>query len=480
MTNKDQPTITLEKFYAGFAPLAFMDDLTGVGGGGHASAMKNCNVIGGNLTQGPGLANLTAGTEAGAVDQLINFIMDKAVASNSSYAIGTSKLFQISSTTVTNAGIWPHTVTNMTEGESIFDLQGNLYYLYNKASGGDIGKYDLATTFTDGWGSATDAALEKAPHPVAVKEDIAVFGNGQYVGTYLANSDTLTVQKLDFGAGTEVSDVIFANNYWYLVVNSGVEGRKSGQVYLWNAGALETVLDDETGVGIQEIGFIMMINGVVWIAYKDASESGFVIGYISGRQIVPMGRYIGTLPNFQQKTLYKGTILLISSGMIYSAGAIVPELPFQLSQIGSGGYTTVGGLAAPFGTPMVASTQTVGETTYYKLAKFSGYSIDGSWESIVLSLVGADYIRGYIDSVTVITKSLGANAKAEITILADQEATTSSTLTVTGTGIKKHIFTSLNLGAVDDFKVKVSWTNGNATNDCLIKKIIIKLHYLEG
>jgi hypothetical protein len=476
MADSNDKYIILNNFNAGFSPLAFKDRLTEVGGGGHASYMKNCDVIDGRITQGPGLANLTNGTHAGVVDQLISFIMDKAVASDQSYAIGTSKLFQISSTAVANTGIWPHAVTGMTSGQSIFNLQGNLYYLYNKASGGDIGKYDLDSTFTDNWGSLADAALESASHPVDTKEDIAVFGNGQYVGTYLANSDTLTVQKLDFGAGSVVSDVIFANNYWYLVVNSGVSGRMKGQVYLWNAGALETVLDDETGVGIQEIGFLMMINGIVWLAYRDETEGGFIIGYISGRQVVPMSRYTGTLPNFQQKTLYKGTILTLSDGLAYSAGAIVPELPFQLSQVAPGGYDTVGAVAAPFGTPMVASTQ----NTSYRLAKFSGYSVDSSWESIVFSLMGGGYIKGFIDSITVLTKSLGANARADLTIEADQAISTSSTHQITGEGKTRHIFTSVGLGNIEDFKVKLDWSNGSATDDCLIRKIIIKLHYTEN
>ena len=467
--------IELKNFQAGLSPLAFTSVLTEVGGEGHSSYMKNVDCLDGRLTQGLGLTDLTAGTQAGAVDQLISFIMDEAVASNSSYAIGTTKLFQISSTAVANAGIWPHAVTGMADGKSIAYLQGNLYYFFNKASGGDIGKYDLTTTFTDGWGSSEDAALEKAPHPVDTKEDIMVFGNGQYVGTYIGNSDTLTVQKLDFGTGSEVADLLFGNNQWYLAVNSGTTGRMKGQIYLWDAGALVATLADETGVGVQEIGFIMLINGVVWMAYRDETESGFIIGYISGRQIVPMGRYTGTLPTYQQKTLYRGTIMFLSSALVWSAGAIVNEFPFQLSQIGDGGHATVGGIGSPFGTPLVASSY----TTSFKLSKLTGFLVDAEWHSILFSLVGG-LNKGFIDSVTVLTKVLGANARCDLIVLANQAVNAGATLQIKGTGITRHHFTNVGLGGIEDFKIKLDWSNGNATNDCLIRKIIIKGHWSES
>jgi len=468
-------TITLEKFYSGIAPLAFTDSLTEIGGAGHASYMKNCNVIDGRITQGLGATSLTNGTQAGVVDQLINFIMDEAVSADVSFEIGTSKLFKISSTTVANSGGFPHTVTDMTDGQSIAKLGPYLYYFYNKASGGDIGRYDLSSTFTDGWGSATDSALQKNLHPVDTKEDIMTFGNGRYVGTYIGNTDTLTVQKLDFGSGSEVADVLFGNNQWYLAVNSGTTGRRKGQIYLWDAGALETVLADETGVGVQEIGFLTIINGVVWVAYKDESESGFAIGYISGRQIVPMARYTGTLPTFKQKTLYRGMIMFLSSGLVWTAGAIVPELPFQLSQLADGGYTTVGGIGSPFGTPMVASTQ----STSYKISKLTGFTTDSEWQSIVFPLVGGQN-KGFIDEITVLTKTLGENARCDISVLADQATSTGTANQITGTGVRRHRFTSLGLGQIEDFKIKLDWANGNSTNDCLIRKIIIKGHFVEG
>src|SRR3990167_4714428 len=80
--------IVLEDFHVGVSPALHLDSLTELGGAGHASVMTNCDVlVPKKLTQGPGLANLTNGTQAGEVNELINFIMDRPAANNQTYGI---------------------------------------------------------------------------------------------------------------------------------------------------------------------------------------------------------------------------------------------------------------------------------------------------------------------------------------------------------------------------------------------------------
>src|SRR3990167_10896141 len=138
-------TIELKNFGKGFAPLAFSDSLTEVGAGGHASVMQNVNILDDKLTQGLGLADLTNGTQAGNVTELITFIMDKATANDVSWALGATKLFKLSSTAVTSGT----GISGCTDGESLIALKGNLYGFYNKASGGDIFKMPLSTETVD-------------------------------------------------------------------------------------------------------------------------------------------------------------------------------------------------------------------------------------------------------------------------------------------------------------------------------------------
>lgn len=479
MATKDNTfSITLKNFSAGYAPLAFSDSLTETGGGGHASVMQNVSIADGKLTQGPGLANLTNGTQAGNVTELINFILDRATSADVGWAIGATKLFKLSATAVTSGT----TITGCTDGESLVALKGSLYGFYNKSSGGDIFKMPLATeTIDPDWGSTTPAgyeALQSAIHPVAGKEDIMVFGNGQYAGTYFVESDTLDVDRLDFGSGTVVSDCAYNNGYWWLAVNSGVTGnnRTDSQLYLWDGSAIPSTLADETFVGVQRIGFLYVIEGVVYIAYQDLTASGFIIGYISGKAVKPLARFSGTLPTFAQKTLYKNTILFLSSALVFSAGAFVPELPYALSQIADGGYSTVGGIAAPFGTPMVASSD---GGSNHRLAYFSGYETACLWKSIVFAVSGGR-VKGFLDDITVLTNTLGSEASCSMTIEYDQAASTSSAKTITTTGKRRHYFNNFGMNGVEDFRVCFDWSAGSASNPVTIREVNINGHFVEN
>ena len=480
MATKDNTwTITLDNFNVGYAPLAFDDSLTEEGAGGHASTMQNVNVLNGKLTQGPGLTDLTNGTQAGNVTELIQFIMDRATANNVSWAFGLTKLFKITSTAVTSGS----SVSGCTEGESLLALKGNLYGFYNKSTGGDIFKMPLSTEIVDAdWGTTgthgNTTALEDAPHPSAKKEDIMVFGNGRYAGTYIAETDTLTPQKLDFGNDAEVGDVLFSSGYWYLVVNSGITGtnRTEGQIYLYDGSAIPSTLSDETGVGVQRIGFLYRVNGIIFVAYQDLTSTGFIIGYIQGKAIIPLARYTGDLPTFAQKTLYKNTILFLSSGLVYSAGALVPELPYQLSQHADGGYSTVGAVASPFGTPIISSTD---GGSNFRLAKFSGFDTSCSWKSIVFP-VSLGRFKSLIDSVTVLTKTLGSGASCALILETDQDSTDSSTLAIATTNKRRHVFNNVGLGQIEDFRVELDWSGGSTTNDCAIRSIKINGHFVEN
>ncbi|MFA5573388.1 MAG: hypothetical protein WDA42_09815, partial [Candidatus Bathyarchaeia archaeon] len=389
-------------------------------------------------------------------------------ASDTTFAIGTTKLFKLSSTTVVSGGTpsWPQAVTDMTEGESVIRLKANLYGFYNKTTGGDILQMPLSTEVIDpDWGSTNDVALEDAPHPVAAKEDIMVFGNGRYVGVYVEGSATLDVQKLDFGEGAEVADIIFNANVWYIAVNYG-EGRR-GQIYLYDGSAMSNILSDEAGLGSQKIGFLYVFNGIVYVAYQDNTSGAYAIGWMSGRQLKPLRYFAGSLPDHRQKTLYKNTIIFISSNDIFSCGAPVEQLPVQISTLADAGYATVGGLAAPFGTPMVASTD---GTTNYRLAKFSGLSTDSNWKSISLDVTDTRRL-GRVTCVIVSTKPLSSGARVDLTLEGNQGAVTSSSFSVTGENKTRHVFRSIDLPAVEDVRVVLDSTNGHASNACPIRKI---------
>ncbi len=472
--------INFDSFNQGLSPSAHLDSKTFNGNKGHATEMQaNILSLPGYIKQSPKLVDLTNGSQAGVVDQLIRFILDKPVSATVTYAVGTSKLFKLSSTAVSSGGSpsWPQAITNMTEGESVIQLGANVFILYNKSSGGDIAAMPIATEVIDpDWGSSSDEALEKAPHPVAVKEDIMVFGNGRYLGVYIEGSALLDVKKLDFGEGAEVADVQFYANMCYVAVNYG-EGRRS-QVFLYDASATSNQLSDEVAVGNQEIGFLFVNNGILYIAYQDKTSGFFAIGWLSGRQLKPLRYFNGTLPNHRQKTLYMNTILFVSDDDVLSFGAVVDQLPIQISILSNGGYSTVGGMAAPFGTPMIASMQTVDAVSSYRLAKYSGYSKTGNWKSICIDTTKERFM-GKINTVIVMTKKLETGARADITIEGDQGDQTSNVLEVSAVGKRRHVFRSIVLGPVEDIRCIISHANGSESVDCPIRKIIVLGNFTE-
>lgn len=466
--------IEISRFFQGLAPLAHTESLTELGNKGHASSMTNCDVVGETVTQGPALADLTNGTQAGVVDELISHILDTAVANDTAYGIGATKLFEISSTTVASGGTpsWPVTITNAVAGKSVAYLKGKLFYFFNRAADAAIGTYDLSTTFNHTW----QTGLNKSDLiPSATKEDILIFGHGKNVGVYFDSTATMTLDQLDFGDNHEVADIAFHGNQWIIAVNSGTTGtnRTSSQIYTYEAGATTSVLSDETAVGLQRIGFVFPFNGIVYVAYQDLSfTGGYKIGYISGRRIETLAHFTGTLPDHRQKTLYKNMILFAAGGKLYTAGSIIPELPFAISQHAPGGHSTVGAVAAPFGEPMVASTV----STNYRLAKFSGYSTNTAWRSIIIP-VSQQRSLGYVSYIEVFTRELGSGASCDLKLEINQAQSSTSAYTIT-TGNRRHIL-NVNKKDVEDLRVFLDWSNGSATNPCPIRKINIYGNYAE-
>ncbi len=372
----------------------------------------------------------------------------------------------------------------MINGESLIRLGDNLYGFYNKTSDGDIFKMPLNTEVIDSsWGSTEfSPALQKSLHPVAAKEDIFVFGNGRYAGVYI-NGGALDSQKLDFGEGSEVADVVFHSNSWWIAVNYG-EGKRS-QIYLYDPSAISNILSDETGVGDQKIGFLYIFNGIVYVAYDDASSDGFNIGWLQGRQIKFLRAFSGSLPDHRQKALYKNTILFTSSTEIMSMGASVEQLPLQISTLADGGHPILGGIASPFGTPMIASSD---NGANHRIAKFNGFSTNSNWKSVFVDLTSGKDL-GKIQTIIVNTKVLGSGARCDLKLEGNQAAQDadgngdllyeSSELTIETSGKSRHVFNSVDMQAVEDFRLVLSYANGNTERACPIRKVTVLGNFVE-
>ncbi len=470
--------IQYEQFQTGYAPLAHLDEHTFMGDKGQATDMKRADIISepGILKQGPGLSTLTNGADSGVIDELVRFVMDKSINGGESYAIGETKLFKLTPGTVVDDTDFPRTISNCEEGESVINLEGDLFYFYNKSSEGDIGAYENFSTFNDTWGSSTDLALEDAPHPSATKEDIMTFGNGQYLGTFIKGTAMLDTQKLDFGNNTEVADVIYQAGSWYIAVNSGDadDYRTSCQIFMYDGSAMSNLLTDEAGVGVQRIGFLYPLNGVVYVAYEDLTSEGYVLGYLSGRSLEPLRYFTGDLPSHKDKSLYKNTILFTAGSQIYSGGASVQQVENQVSSLAEGQYSTIGGIGAPFGDMLVPST----DGTNNSLDKFSGYTTETTWKSISTRTT-KNKKRGNIDELLVFTKPLGKNARCDVRIVADEGQRTSNWREVSGENKTRHTIQSIEgVKNMTDCKLEIKYENGSTSQNCPIRKVIAFGNYV--
>jgi hypothetical protein len=322
-------------------------------------------------------------------------------------------------------------------------------------------------------------ALQKADHPVATKQDLMLFGNGRYVGVFYNSTTTLNDKRLDFGSDAKVADVCFDSNAWWICVNKGTgvsTDRQYASIFQYDASATTALLTDEIAVGAQKIGFIYPIEGIKYVAYQDLTTAGgFAIGYIKGRAIVPLKYFTGTLPTYAQKALYLNTILFLSNAKVYTCGAVEEKLPVQISQLASGGYATAGAIAAPFGTPMIASTD---GGSNFKLAKFSGIDVNATWRSLVIPTINENMV-GFIDKIIVLTKTLGSSARCDLIVERDQASASGSTQQITGSGKRRFSFNSLGLTAIEDFRVFLNWANGDTTNNVSIRRIEVIGHYVE-
>jgi len=461
--------------FSGYAPQWWTGGYLSYGNKNQSSSMLYADVSNPNfLTQGPGLANLTNGTQAAAVTTLIKGILDQAVTSDATYGVGGTELYKISASAVTSDGTWPHTIDKAAvtdeEGEDVALYQGNLYYTYNHSgSAGDIGKYDLSSTFDDDWGSTTPtgfAALQGAvPHPMTVGEnDVLYIANGRYVASY--DGTTFIPQALDFPSGTIIQDIKWASNRLFISANkSSLTGNNKNQasVYVWDG----TTDSWEMEIKLMgTTGGLHVRNGVVFVFYHDiTSTGGYKIAYISGSSLVDLANFTGGVPAFYQITDYKDFILWAGGANLFAFGSGDKDAPVKLFLFADGGYSTVGGLSAPFGTTMVASN----ETTSYKLAKFSGYDLNTTWNSLMFDITG----NGRVSKINAVRLNFGAlasGARMDWSLVNSQGTTVySDHISYAKLGGATTAYFPLNGKVTPDFRVELSFANGSATNNVQLR-----------
>lgn len=471
-------SINVSDFLGGFAPSWYnQGTYPSYGNKNHAAAMTNIDLTQpGFMTQGPGLANLTNGTQAAAVTTLINSILDEAVASDVTYGVGGAKLYKLSSTAVTSDGTWPHTIDKAAvtseDGEDVCAYQGNIYYSYNHSgTAGDIGKYDLSATFDDDWGSTVPsgfAALQGGvPHQMIVGgNDVMYIANGRYVASW--DGTTLLPTALDLPTGTVVQSIAWNSDRLWIVANKPSltgSNKNTASVYIWDG----TTNSWEAEIRIMgTVGGCHIKNNVLFIFYGDIPTSGvYKLAYISDGRIIDLANYEGSLPEYGQITDYRDFIIWTSSGLVYAYGSGDKELPVRLFQLADAGYSTGGALACPFGTPLSAST----ESTNYKLAKFSGYDTACTYKTLMFDVTGE---TGLSRLATVVWnfEQLASGASMAWSLVSNNGRTVySDTISYTKLGAATSCVYELNGLLAENFRIETNFATGSTSNPVKVKNV---------
>jgi len=457
-------------FLGGFAPGWWLSTYPSYGNRNQASDMQNVDLTNPTyITQGPGLATLTNGDQTGVVTTLIRGILDRAQASDVSFAVGGTKLYKISSTTVTSDANFPHTITGATNGEDVAYFQGKIYYTWDT----DVGQLTLPSTFDDDWGSTIPtgaAALQSGvPHPMEVGgNDFLYIGNKNYVTSY--DGTTFTEKDLDMPDNAVVQDLKWnLNRLWIAVNQPDLTGSNNviGSIYIWDGNSPSW--EDEIRIS-GRIGGLFVKNGILYVFYQDLSDSsgGYKLGYVSGASISELAHFKNGLPAYYQVAEYKNFIIWIGGGLVYAFGAIEKNLPGMIFQLADGGYSTVGGLACPFGTPLIASNQ----TTSYKLAKFSGYDTACFWHSLLFDVTEKDR-KSLIEKIKFNFELLATGARVNWTLKNNKGISLKTgTISFTSDGAitTKDFYPK---AEAENFRLELDWSNGSIVNAVPIKNIRI-------
>ena len=464
--------------HRGYCPKYYENSYPQYGNKDQAASMQDISLRDPSaLKPGPGIANLTAGDEDGAIKKTVKSILKTAVASNVAYGIGSNLLQKFSATAVTNAGIWPHTIvgTGVVTGEDVCHYQGKLLYSLNDTgAAGDIGSYNLATIFDDTYwtGTLSGTALANAVHQMLLGgDDVAYITNGRYIALLDDTSDN--DKALDFWTDAVVASITWNYNRVIAGVNRpGITGVNANQsaVYRWN-GYDSTWEGDPIEIE-GRIGALLTKNGVTYIWYEEFFQGAarLTFGMLTGGSVTPLRTFSGTLPTYNQVASVGAYIIWMSGDDLLAWGPIDNEVQVDLFYLMTAKYsTTIGGIGAPFGSILIASDN----GTNYSLGYESGYSKSASYKTIQFPTSGAS-TKSIVDRITINTDILATGARVDLTLRDNQETAlwTDEMSYATDVAVTKKIFHPDAAG--ENFRLEFSHANGSTTNPVNIRETIIE------
>lgn len=435
------------------------------------------------MKAGPTRTTLTNGTQAAAFTTLMKGVLDFIVASDVTYGTGGNKVYKLSSTAVTSDGTWPHTIDKAAVtaelGEDVALFQGALYYSYNHSGSlGDIGKFDLASTFDDDYMSTVPTGMNTltggVSHQMVVGgNDVLYIANGRFVSSF--DGTTFIQQALDLPVGTVIQSIRWnSDRLWISTKNPDIAissvSKIQGSIYVWdgttNSWELEIKLG---GAG----GALLIKNGTLFIFYQDIRDSyltgsfNYKLGYVNGTGITDLLSFTESFPSFYQVTSFRDFIMWTggsgSTNYIWCFGSGFKDLPtryFPFANVHAD--DTTGALATPFGIPMVATTQGSG----YRLDTMAGtVQTASTWTSKLFDITGTGRVSK-IDAVRVNFTPLTTDLSVAVALIDNSGRTLgSTTISFAKLGAATTVYYPLGGKVAENFSVHVTNSSNVSLTD---------------
>ena len=449
-------TINLDNLASGgYAPHYWYDTYPSYGNKNMAGAMQNMYMLDPNFIM-PGLAKSVI---TGTVTQTMKGISDVVISSLKSYGFGGTTLYEIQAGSVT-----AKRVIASAAGYDVALYDGELKYVYDTSTGGDIGTFNLNATYDDDWWTAVagGADLTKGKiHQLLVggTTGLMTILNGSVVASWdgtTAVDEAFDTQDTDIEL---VSQVYTQGRFYFAGNKPNIAGRNEGSIFIWNGNA-DSWQSRITVNG--SIGAMYIKDGVIFIVYTKGVSIGTgkcTLGYIDGLKITDVANYWGTLPAFYQITELRDFIIWTGGTTLWAWGAGDVGEETRLFQFAT---VNAGGLATPFGIALTAASD--------KLEQLTGTTTTASWKSLMFDITSDTPVaKSRIDKIKVNFEKLTTGQGVTVT-LTDNKGTSLYTGTISHTGdgaVTKKIFYP-HVDA-ENFRVELDWSSGGGVKIKSIK-----------
>ena len=317
-------------------------------------------------------ASVVSGTiVAGVVSNLSAYLVggDKIY----TYTISTNTLASPATATIGNnlAGGGHSGDTGFTASDAVlYTVSGTeyMFYSWNDNDDGDIGTFDLSSTFVDNYwtNTAGAAALNKDyPHPMIVGDDnILYIGNGKDLASLQSNG-TDNNSALDLPEGYIITS--FSKTPTHLVIYAYTNNANSS-LYRSKATAFFWDYRSESFDFIYELSGNKVDGGFTWNGVPCCFVEGR--GFDGGSSLItrlmvfmngtyqPITKYSGIAPTKNGIEVTNESIIWQAGGKIYQYGSPFDGLQDTLNEIGNCTGTSSGLLSNYFTNQLVASSGT--------------------------------------------------------------------------------------------------------------------------